>query len=115
MSIKDNSADWLKQSRENLAKRLEKGLIFIQNQTKQALSQKGPPRSSAGDFPAMDSGKLRQSITHDIDKDALIGWVGSNLVYARYLEKGTNKMEPRALFGAVLEANKGALKQILLG
>ena len=115
MPIKDNTASWLKQSREEMGKRLEKALIFLQNQAKIALSIKGPPRSSPGEFPHIDSGKLRQSITHITDKEALIGWLGTNLIYARYLAGGTKNMAPRALFEQVVEANQGALNKILKG
>lgn len=34
-------------------------------------------------------GQLRQSITHDVDSTALIGEVGTNVVYAPYVEIGT--------------------------
>lgn len=125
--IKDNSRDWLKQSREDLAKRLEKGAIFLQNQIKTALSHKGTAgrngkgqftsggRSQPGEYPFIDDGKLRQSITHDLDRDKLIARVGSPLLYARFLQMGTNKMEPRKLFQECLEENQGALKAIMAG
>jgi hypothetical protein len=115
MPIKDNTAAWLKEGRDELGKRLEKALIFLQNQTKTALSIKGPPRSLAGEFPDIESGKLRQSITHITDNEALIGWLGTNLIYARYLAGGTQYMEPRKLFEDIVEANQGALKAILKG
>lgn len=80
-----------------------------------ALSIKGPPRSTPEEFPHIDSGKLRQSITHITDKAALVAQVGSNLLYFRYLEGGTKYMAPRPVLEQVLEANQGALKSILRG
>lgn len=115
MPIKDNSKSWLAESRGEMGKRLEKAAIYLENQIKVALSAKGPPRSSPGEPPHIDSGKLRQSITHTIDKEALVAQVGSSLLYFRYLEGGTNFMAARPVLEQVLEANQGALKQILKG
>ena len=115
MPIKDNSKSWFAESRGEMAKRLEKALIFLENQIRVQLSVKGPPRSSPGEFPAIDSGKLRQSIAHTINKEELVGQVGSPLLYSRFLALGTKYMQPRKFFQDILEANQGALKQILKG
>ena len=115
MPIKDNSKGWLSQSREEMGKRLEKAAIYLENQIKVALSTKGPPRSTPGEFPHIDSGKLRQSITHITDKEALVAQVGSNLIYFRYLEGGTSVMAPRPVLEQVLQANQGAIAAILKG
>ena len=37
----------------------------------------------------VDTGQLRNSITHQIDKAAEEGWVGTNVEYAPYVEIGT--------------------------
>ena len=39
----------------------------------------------------VDDGQLRQSITHEVvkEKDGLVAYVGTNVEYAPYIEKGT--------------------------
>ncbi len=56
--------------------------------------------SVPGSAPAVDSGTLRMSITHEIDVEngKAVGYVGSLLnkpPYGRYLEFGTSIMKPR--------------------
>jgi phage gpG-like protein len=54
--------------------------------------------SAPGEAPAIDTGALRRSVTHQIVKE---GWaryrakIGSKLPYAAYLEFGTRYIEPR--------------------
>ncbi len=58
----------------------------------------GSNRASApGEPPAVDTGRLRASITHEIEKEfsAWIGTVGTNIEYAPDLEFGTTKMAAR--------------------
>jgi len=123
-------------SKDELAKRLERAAIFLENAIKQNLSEKcqsektGGGRSAsgqfvkkteikhhspAGGFPFLETGELRRSITHYTDKDALIARVGSNLVYARFLEGSTSKMPARPFLQPTLEANQGAITEILRG
>lgn len=123
-------------SKDELAKRLEKAAIYLENRIKENLSEKcrvekiGGGRNAAGQFqkaseikhhsppggfPFLESGELRRSITHEVDREALIARVGSNKIYARYLEKGTNVMAARPFLEPTLQANKGAITEILRG
>ena len=62
---------------------------------------KGHHPSMPGSAPAVDTGALRQSITHSVEVDSsgnVTGYVGSiikNPPYGAYLEFGTSKMKPR--------------------
>jgi hypothetical protein len=49
----------------------------------------GTGTSKAGDFPASDSGRLRDSIFAEVDESKLTITVGSPLRYALWLEYGT--------------------------
>lgn len=60
---------------EAIAKGLENACLIVEG----AAKQKCP----VGD------GQLRQSITHDVDQDAMIGVVGTSVEYAPYVEIGT--------------------------
>lgn len=52
--------------------------------------------SAPGEPPASDSGKLLESVTHDLEVgDTVYANVGSPLFYARYLELGTRYLLPR--------------------
>jgi hypothetical protein len=53
--------------------------------------------SQEWDYPAIDTGRLWQSITHDISEHfgATIGRVGSNVDEGLFTEHGTSKMVPR--------------------
>lgn len=122
MGIIDHRAEFLKHAHDELAKRLEKAAIFLENQMKANLSEKcpaykehGQQHSPPGGFPYLETGELRRSITHDIDRDNLVARVGTNKIYGRFLNEGTNTMEPREFLEATLIPNQGALKEILKG
>ena len=63
--------------------------------------------SRPGTPPNTDTGRLVQSIKFDFKKDGLIGRIGSNLKYAKFLEFGTSNMSARPwLSTAVLVTSK---------
>jgi len=72
--------------------------------------------SEPGEYPHADTGRLRNSVTHDVERGTngeIIGRVGSNVEYAEYLERGTRKMAARPfLLRAVLEM-KDEIRRIL--
>ena len=41
------------------------------------------------------TGRLRNSITHEVHKDEKAVYVGASVNYAKYVEFGTSKMKPR--------------------
>ena len=56
--------------------------------------------SVPGDAPAVDTGTLRRSITHEVGEEdgtaySLVGSTILNPPYGAYLEYGTSKMKPR--------------------
>ena len=78
--------------------------------------------SAPGESPATDTGRLRQSATHEtvrVEGDMVIGGAGVSAPYAVALELGTENMEPRPFIGRlsaephisnIRKAAKGALK-----
>ncbi|WEV89339.1 hypothetical protein H10PHJ05_38 [Aeromonas phage HJ05] len=55
--------------------------------------------SAAGESPAVRSGELLRSITTTtLARQGVFKAVGSPKIYARYLEKGTDRMSPRPAF-----------------
>jgi phage gpG-like protein len=91
-----------KKEYERRAKRaITKGTLLYEREVKKTLSQTGTGReykrgrkthiaSEAGSPPAVDTGQLRASITHEVVKEfnGWVGKVGSNLEYAAALEFG---------------------------
>ena len=53
--------------------------------------------SAPGESPATDTGRLASSITNGLGEDfaGLFAVVGTNVVYAPFLELGTTRMAPR--------------------
>jgi HK97 gp10 family phage protein len=106
---------FLEDMKQNELKRIRKACMFLENEVKKRLGRKCPPHSAPGDYPALETGELRRSITHEVIEDELTGRVGTNKVYGKYLEEGTTKMEARTFLANTLEANKGIIKDILAG
>ena len=55
----------------------------------------------------VDTGTLRRSITHEAS--ATEGKVGTNVLYARYVEEGTRKMAARPYLKPALQKNMAAI------
>jgi HK97 gp10 family phage protein len=51
--------------------------------------------SAPGESPASDTGNLASAISTGVDAATLTGSVGFSASYAKHLEYGTRKMEPR--------------------
>lgn len=60
-------------------------------------------RSRPGEIPRVQTGTLRRSYTHEMDPVMPVGRVGTNLVYAKFLEFGTRFMAPRPHVRVALE------------
>lgn len=70
-----------------------------------ALKVEGDAKRGITDLGAVDTGRLRGSITHRmIDKTS--AEVGTNVEYGPYIEFGTKKMAPRPFLTGAFEKNK---------
>lgn len=78
--------------------------LHVQNNVRKLLSQGGSGRtygrhtaSAPGQPPAVDTGRLRASYTHEVGEDARGPYVdiGTNVEYAPFLEFGTRHIAPR--------------------
>lgn len=73
--------------------------------------------SVEGEPPAVDTGTLRMSITHEVREEGngkAVGVVGSilnNPPYGRYLEYGTSQMKPRPWLSRALNESIEFIKQ----
>lgn len=57
------------------------------------LMAEGYAKSELTRQKAVDTGNLRNSVTHLVESDKM--YVGTNVYYGPYIEFGTNKMSPR--------------------
>ena len=64
---------FMKNLREEQIKRLNRAAIFLEGKVKEQLGIKSPPVSASGDYPHLQSGELRRSVTHEVDEQKLIG------------------------------------------
>jgi len=111
--------------------RLERAAIHLENKWKEKLGTKGgvaptrdkqgrfkasaPMHSAPGEYPFLQSGELRRSITHEMDTNKLIGRVGSNVVYSRYLWAGTSHMAARKMGDDVLQEEWPTIRALITG
>jgi Bacteriophage protein of unknown function (DUF646). len=102
---------------ETTAKR---GMTDTETDPEKAYSRQGGRKthyaSQEGAYPAVDTGALRQSITHDVEQDGstVVGRVGTNLVYGSYLETGTSKMSPRPWLKPSVEVNREKIHSMIV-
>lgn len=82
-TYKDNTAAVL----SALEKAKKNGLEAI------GITAEGHAKRKITEYPAVDTGWLRNSIAHAVDGDA--AYIGTNVEYAPYVELGTVKMKAR--------------------
>ena len=82
---------------------MEKAVLMVENDAKR--------------FVAVDTGRLRSSITHDIteSKDEIKGVVGTNVVYAIVQEYGDSRQSGTPYLRPALKKNIPKIKQLFGG
>lgn len=93
----------------------QRGMTETQVDNSKLYGKKGHRPSLPGNYPAVDTGTLRRSITYDVktEGNVTVGTVGSPIEYGKYLETGTSRMRPRKWLKPSLDANIGKLKSEL--
>jgi hypothetical protein len=99
----------------NAAQRVEIAAILLKNDIKEKLSEPSPPVSEPGTPPHKDTGRLRASYSHEVDKENVVARVGSNVAYAMYLELGTDKMAARPVLRTSFNEHFDKLMKIIKG
>jgi len=70
-------------------------------------------RSAPGEPPAVDTGRLLNSIRTEFDEKEMVGRVIASTGYAGYLEFGTQKMEPRPFMRPSLENQRDMIMAVV--
>ncbi len=90
-------------------------LRYKSGKTEKLISVHSKGRSEPGNPPAPDTGRLMGSITHAVETEGekVVGHVGTNVEYGKYLEYGTSKMAARPWLGVTIEKDKDRIKEII--
>lgn len=110
--------EFQKELRRQLEIAMFKAVNHLEGRVKRNISGASPPRSAPGEFPHVDSGRLRQSIASEVDVIpgvAVVGRVGTNVEYAPYLEFGTARMAARPFLRPTLRKELRRIRNILIG
>ena len=76
----------------------------------------GAARSKPGEPPRKQTGRLRASVTYEIDERTLTARVGTNVKYGRYLELGTKRgIAPRPWLRRALAECRAKIDSLLSG
>lgn len=95
MKTKWYGAKATRQLRAKLGANLDEAGEALRDLVRGEIGIVGPPRSAPGNPPHIDTGALIASYVHSTDTATLTTRVGSDKVYAVYLETGTSRMAPR--------------------
>jgi len=118
MAMRWHGEEFKRQTAEQLGKNLEAAAIHLKGEIKESLrigNIDGSSPSSAGEPPRRVTGRLSGSIAHEVDRKRLIGRVGTNVLYGKFLELGTRKMAARPFIRPGLEKARHMIGRILAG
>jgi len=74
---------------------VQKATLSGVEHVKRIMYETGPSPSAPGKPPAVDFGRYATSIVSEFDRSQLLGRFGSNVLYGKFLELGSEKMAPR--------------------
>jgi len=78
-----------------IARNMDPAARLLQSAERKEVSIPGPPRSSPGEAPHIDTSDLIQSIDYLVDYPSMTFYVAPQVPYAEMLEAGTVNMQPR--------------------
>lgn len=97
----------VKQSKENMDE-ISNGRVYI-------IGGKIHIASKAGDSPNNLSGELKKSIRYEVDANILEFGAGNEKInYAKYLEKGTQKMDARPNYTKTILDKKSSIDRVVM-
>lgn len=109
----DHSDEVFRSVYAGLARAVSKSAIRVQGEARRLTSQaSGPPPSAPGSPPHLRTGTLSRSIDQELLRDdrEIIGRVGTNLNYGKWLEIGTRKMAKRPYLRPALDGMRSRIE-----
>ena len=102
-----NGPKVLKDIKTDIQKKLELIGQYVEGQAIKEIS--------AGPNQAVDTGRLKNSLTHELGRSKSEDYVriGTNVEYGPYVELGTWKMGPRPFLRTALNKSKAIIMKIL--
>jgi HK97 gp10 family phage protein len=96
-----------------IKKALNTCAVKVERDIKENMTPNGP--SAPGEAPAVDTGRLRASISHRVETDSgeSAAYVGTNVEYAPWLEFGTSRMRARPFMVPAMNRNREWIKATL--
>jgi HK97 gp10 family phage protein len=70
-------------------------------------------RKTTGDKPLLETGELRDSITHNVDANGKDAYVGTNDPVAKYHEFGTSHIPARPFLGGALMQQEAKIPRVI--
>lgn len=104
VDISDHSREYMRAFESQLIAALEAVGIHVEGEAKEELEN--TPRR-------IDTGNLRNSITHRVVPGESCVYVGTNVNYAIYVHEGTVNMAPNRFLKNAVERNKDQINQYL--
>lgn len=102
--IEDHSDEYLNAVSSALDRALEAIGIHIEGEAKEELEN--TPRR-------IDTGNLRNSITHQVETSESCVYVGTNVEYAIYVHEGTSRMEANRFLKNAVDRNRDQIDSYL--
>ncbi len=97
----------VEQAKENMNE-VSNGRVYI-------IGGKTHIASKAGDSPNNLSGELNKTIRYEVDANTLeFGAGNENINYAKYLEKGTQKMDARPNYTKTILEKKSSIDRVVM-
>lgn len=116
MPVTWNGPEFERLVRAQVAENLEAAAIHLKGRMKTSLrigNKFGNRPSRPGEPPRRRTGRLSGSIAHEVNKGELVARVGTNVLYAKFLELGTRRMSARPFIRPALQRERFALGRIL--
>lgn len=112
--VRDNTDAYKRALNSAMLRALEEMGLLAERFAKEELSTpKAGHKSGLDPRPNVDTGRLRNSITHAVDEGDRSVAVGTNVSYAPYIELGTSRMGPWAYLTPAAQRHGNEYRQVL--
>lgn len=124
MSLNWNGEQAVKYVRKNALNWVQRSALIVERHARDLLSIAGTGRekgveardvevSKPGEPPRKQTGRLRASVTHEVDEEGLEARVGTNVDYGKHLELGTKRgLLPRPWLRRALAESQQEINQL---